>query len=45
MPAKVTLFNAKCDAVYEFGTGPRNDCYYSPHGNNILFIFNIHFLN
>lgn len=33
MPAKVTLFNAKCDAVYEFGTGSRNDCYYSPHGN------------
>jgi translation initiation factor 2A len=33
MPAKATLFNAKCEAVYEFGTGSRNDCYFSPHGS------------
>lgn len=33
MPAKATLFNAKCEAVYEFGTGARNDCYFSPHGS------------
>ena len=33
MPAKATLFNAKCEAMYEFGTGSRNECFFSPHGN------------
>lgn len=33
MPAKATLFNGKCEAVYEFGTGSRNECFFSPHGN------------
>lgn len=33
MPAKATLFNAKCVALYDFGTGPRNEIYFSPHGN------------
>lgn len=33
MPAKATLFNGKCEAVYEFGTGARNECFFSPHGN------------
>jgi len=33
MPAKATLFNSKCEAVYEFGTGARNECIFSPHGN------------
>ena len=36
MPAKATLFNSKCAALYDFGTGPRNEIYFSPHGNNIL---------
>lgn len=33
MPAKATLFNSKCEPVYEFGTGARNECIFSPHGN------------
>ena len=38
MPSKATLFNLKCEPVFEFGTGPRNCTYYNPHGNNILFV-------
>lgn len=37
MPSKATLFNLKCEAVFEFGTKHRNAIYYNPHGNNILF--------
>ena len=37
MPAKATLYNIKCDPVFDFGTGPRNDVFYNPHGNNILY--------
>lgn len=37
MPAKATLYNLKCDAIFEFGTSPRNSIYYSPNGNHILF--------
>lgn len=33
MPAKATLFNYKCEAVYDFGTGARNECYFNPLGN------------
>jgi translation initiation factor 2A len=33
MPAKATLFNSKCEAIYDFGTGPRNEVFFSPHGN------------
>ena len=36
MPAKATLFNSKCEAIYDFGTGARNECFFNPHGNNIL---------
>ncbi len=36
MPAKATIFNCKCDPVYDFGTGHRNMAKYNPHGNNIL---------
>ena len=38
MPAKVTLYNLKCEPVFDFGTGPRNAVYYNPHGNDILLI-------
>nr|CAD7424055.1 unnamed protein product [Timema monikensis] len=38
IPAKATLFNLKCEPVFDFGTGPRNAIYYNPHGNNILYI-------
>jgi translation initiation factor 2A len=33
MPAKATLFNSKSEAIYDFGTGPRNECHYNAHGN------------
>lgn len=32
MPAKATLFNAKCDAVYDLGAGPHALARWSPHG-------------
>ncbi|XP_071508734.1 eukaryotic translation initiation factor 2A-like [Diadema antillarum] len=32
MPAKATLFNLKCEPVYDFGTGPRNCVYFNPQG-------------
>lgn len=28
IPAKATVFNLKCDPVFDFGTGPRNAVYY-----------------
>jgi len=33
MPAKATLFDLKCETVFDFGTGPRNICSFNPHGN------------
>ncbi|KAF4804251.1 Eukaryotic translation initiation factor 2A [Turdus rufiventris] len=36
MPAKATVFNLKCDPVFDFGTGPRNAVYYSPHGHILV---------
>ncbi|XP_077397393.1 eukaryotic translation initiation factor 2A [Festucalex cinctus] len=36
MPAKATIFNLKCDAVFDFGTGPRNAAYYSPQGHILV---------
>jgi len=33
MPAKATLYNLKCDVIFDFGTGPRNCLYYNPQGN------------
>ncbi len=38
MPAKVTLFDLKCEPLFDFGTGPRNEVFYNPHGNNILIV-------
>ncbi|XP_059049080.1 eukaryotic translation initiation factor 2A [Achroia grisella] len=35
-PAKATLFNAKCDPLYEFGTGSWNAVYIPPEGNYVL---------
>lgn len=28
MPAKATVFNLKCDPLFDFGTGSRNAAYY-----------------
>ncbi|KAL1132216.1 hypothetical protein AAG570_010173 [Ranatra chinensis] len=36
MPAKATLFNTKCEPLFDFGTAPRNSIYYNPHGNILL---------
>ncbi|XP_029922420.1 eukaryotic translation initiation factor 2A [Myripristis murdjan] len=36
MPAKATIFNMKCDPVFDFGTGPRNAVYYSPQGHILV---------
>ncbi|CAJ1066387.1 eukaryotic translation initiation factor 2A isoform X2 [Xyrichtys novacula] len=36
MPAKATVFNLKCDPVFDFGTGPRNAAYYSPQGHILI---------
>ncbi|KAK2180358.1 hypothetical protein NP493_446g01033 [Ridgeia piscesae] len=33
MPAKATLYNLKCEPVFDFGTGPRNVAYFNPQGN------------
>lgn len=36
MPAKATVFNLKCEPVFDFGTGPRNSAYYSPQGHILV---------
>lgn len=36
MPAKATVFNLKCDPVFDFGTGPRNSVFYSPQGHILV---------
>ncbi|XP_007257828.3 eukaryotic translation initiation factor 2A [Astyanax mexicanus] len=36
MPAKVTVFNLKCEPVFDFGTGPRNAAFYSPQGHILV---------
>uniref|UniRef100_A0A8C8J5S2 Eukaryotic translation initiation factor 2A n=2 Tax=Oncorhynchus tshawytscha TaxID=74940 RepID=A0A8C8J5S2_ONCTS len=36
MPAKATVYNLKCDPVFDFGTGPRNAVYYSPQGHILV---------
>ncbi|ESO01460.1 hypothetical protein HELRODRAFT_192345 [Helobdella robusta] len=33
MPAKATLYNLKCEPVFDFGTAPRNLAYFNPFGN------------
>lgn len=33
MPAKATLFDLKCEPIFDFGTGPRNICTFNPQGN------------
>ncbi|XP_076659679.1 eukaryotic translation initiation factor 2A [Halictus rubicundus] len=36
MPAQATLFNIKCEPIFEFGTLHRNSIYYSPHGDILI---------
>jgi len=40
MPAKATVYNLKTEPIFDFGTGPRNGCFYNPQGNNILLLWN-----
>lgn len=37
MPAKATLYNLKCDVIFDFGTGNRNSIYYNEFGNLLIF--------
>ena len=37
MPSKATLFNLKCDSIFEFDTGHRNSLYFNDFGNLLLF--------
>jgi len=30
------VYNAKAEAIFDFGTGPRNCVYYSPLGNLLV---------
>ncbi|KAB5575074.1 hypothetical protein PHYPO_G00216640 [Pangasianodon hypophthalmus] len=36
MPAKATVFNLKCEPIFDFGTGPRNAAFYSPQGHILV---------
>lgn len=36
MPSRATIFNLKCDPIFEFGTAARNSIYYNPFGNILL---------
>ncbi|KAM6933237.1 eukaryotic translation initiation factor 2A [Xenentodon cancila] len=36
MPAKATVYNLKCDPVFDFGTGPRNAAFYSPQAHILV---------
>lgn len=35
MPARATMFNDKCEPVFDFGTGGRNKVSFSPHGRYV----------
>lgn len=32
MPARATMFNERCEPIFDFGTGSRNTISFSPHG-------------
>ncbi|OQR71599.1 eukaryotic translation initiation factor 2A-like [Tropilaelaps mercedesae] len=36
MPARATIFNLKCDPVWDLQEGPRNLACFNPHGNILL---------
>mmetsp|Transcript_64947 Transcript_64947/g.154959 ORF Transcript_64947/g.154959 Transcript_64947/m.154959 type:complete len:625 (-) Transcript_64947:293-2167(-) len=36
MPAKATLFDTKCKAIFDFGTGSRNTIAWAPHGRFLV---------
>ena len=36
MPAKATLYNQKSAVVFDYGTGPRNCCFFNQHGSLLM---------
>ena len=36
MPAKATLYNKKCEKVFDFGTGPRNLALFNCQGSLLM---------
>lgn len=36
MPSRATMFNEKCDPVFDFGSGSRNMVSFSPHGRYLV---------
>eukprot|EP00092_Neocalanus_flemingeri_P017385 GFUD01018805.1.p1 GENE.GFUD01018805.1~~GFUD01018805.1.p1 ORF type:complete len:598 (+),score=151.66 GFUD01018805.1:66-1859(+) len=36
MPAKATMFNTKAEAVFDFGTGPRNEVLFNPQTSLLM---------
>eukprot|EP00961_Rhodomonas_salina_P145026 1952119-Rhodomonas_salina.1 len=36
IPAKATLFDVKCKAIFDFGTGARNTIAWAPHGRFVM---------
>lgn len=38
MPAKATMFNKKCEKVFDFGTGPRNVAMFNSLSGNLLLL-------
>ncbi|WAR58866.1 hypothetical protein PtB15_10B205 [Puccinia triticina] len=36
MPAKTTIFDLRCNVIYDFGTAPRNFILYNPQGRLLL---------
>ena len=38
MPAKATVFNSKCDKVFDYGTGSRNMALYNPQVDTIRLL-------
>jgi len=36
MPSKATMFNAKAESVFDFGTGPRNAAMFNPQSNLLM---------
>lgn len=39
MPAKASIFNLKCDPIFEFGPTPKNVCFFNPHVSYFWFKF------
>ena len=36
MPAKATLYNVRGDVMFDYGTGPRNCCFFNQHSSLLM---------